>query len=172
MAGSGTGFASQRYSAGSVLVTNGSGCGTVRPKNIRIPITGINVIKSIFRRRSSSEGGPPRSPHPPRPSAWSRSRSVLCLSSLLFSITEFLTYIERLGGSLCCSLVSRWEPPSSVLLHQYLIFLCTGASLYAPYSLPLISNKFWMRGGRVGSQWGRSGGAELEGENKKVGGGE
>jgi hypothetical protein len=45
-------------------------------------------------------------------------------------------------------------------LLQYLSILCTGASLYAPYSLLLISNKFWMgeggesvgekRGGRVG----------------------
>jgi hypothetical protein len=38
--------------------------------------------------------------------------------------------------------------------------------------LLLISNKFWMGGGRVGSQWGRSAGAELEGENKVGGGGE
>ncbi len=125
MAGSGTGFASQRYSAGSVLVTNGSGCRSVRPKNIRIriPNTGIIVIKSFFRRRSSSEGGPPRSPHPPRPTAWSRSRSVFCVYHLFLSgITEFLTYIERLGGSLCCSLVSCWEPPPSVRLRHYLIF--------------------------------------------------
>ncbi len=48
--------------------------------------------------------------------------------------------------------------------------LCTGASLYAPYSLLLISNKFWMGWG-VGSQWGRSEGAELEGENKRGGAG-
>jgi hypothetical protein len=47
-------------------------------------------------------------------------------------------------------------------------FLCTGASLYAPYSLLLISNKFWMG---VGG-WGVSGGeAELEGENKRGGAG-
>ncbi len=38
--------------------------------------------------------------------------------------------------------------------------------------LLLISDKFWMGGGRVGSQWGRSGGAELERENKRGGGGE
>jgi hypothetical protein len=44
---------------------------------------------------------------------------------------------------------------------QYMI-LCTGASLYAPYSLLLISNKFWMG---KGGGWGRSEGAELEGEN-------
>jgi hypothetical protein len=48
--------------------------------------------------------------------------------------------------------------------------LCTGASQYAP-SLLLISSKFWM-GGEVRSRWGRSEGAELEGENKKGGGGE
>jgi hypothetical protein len=35
-------------------------------------------------------------------------------------------------------------PPS----HKTL--LCTGASLYAPYSLLLISNKFWMGGGGWG----------------------
>ncbi len=50
-----------------------------------------------------------------------------------------------------------------------LCVLCTGASLYSPYSLLLISNKFWMGGG-VGSWWGRSEGAELEGENKGGGG--
>jgi hypothetical protein len=38
--------------------------------------------------------------------------------------------------------------------------------------LLLISNKFWMEGGRVESQWGRSEGAELEGEKKRAGGGE
>ncbi len=42
------------------------------------------------------------------------------------------------------------------------LFLCTGASLYAPYSLMLISNKFWMRGrvkgGWEGGDWGVSGG--------------
>jgi hypothetical protein len=40
--------------------------------------------------------------------------------------------------------------------------LCTAASLYAPYSLMLISNKFWMGGGGVGGweggDWGVSGG--------------
>ncbi len=43
--------------------------------------------------------------------------------------------------------------------------LCTGASLYAPYNLLLISNKFWMGGGE---------GGELEGEKRegRVGGGE
>jgi hypothetical protein len=46
--------------------------------------------------------------------------------------------------------------------------LCTGASLSAPYSLLLISNKFWM--GRVGSRRGRSKGAESEGENNRGGG--
>jgi hypothetical protein len=52
-------------------------------------------------------------------------------------------------------------------------YLCTGASFYAPYSLLLISSKFWMGGrGKVGSWWGRSEGTELEGENKKGGGGE
>jgi hypothetical protein len=53
--------------------------------------------------------------------------------------------------------------------------LCTGASLYAPYSLTLISNKFWMRGGVVGVRVGTGEsvgeklGAELEGENKRGG---
>ncbi len=53
----------------------------------------------------------------------------------------------------------RWV---NLLICTLLIILCTGASLYAPYSLLLISNKFWMgvgqggelleekRGGRVG----------------------
>jgi hypothetical protein len=43
--------------------------------------------------------------------------------------------------------------------------LCTGAALYAPYSLLLISNKFWM---------GRGEGGETEGEKQggQVGGGE
>jgi hypothetical protein len=47
-----------------------------------------------------------------------------------------------------------------------MLFLCTGVSFYAPYSLLLISNKFWMGGG------GEARGADLEGENKKGGGGE
>ncbi len=34
-------------------------------------------------------------------------------------------------------------------------FLCTGAPLYAPNSLLLISNEFWMGGGRLGSRRGR-----------------
>ncbi len=47
--------------------------------------------------------------------------------------------------------------------------------LYAPYSLMLISNKFWMRGGvgsgRVGTgeSVGEKLGARLEGENKRGG---
>jgi hypothetical protein len=45
-------------------------------------------------------------------------------------------------------------------------FLCTGAPLYAPYSLLLISNKFWMGGGWEG---GESVGEKLGG---RVGGGE
>ncbi len=39
--------------------------------------------------------------------------------------------------------------------------LCNGVSLYAPYSLMLISDKFWMRGGvggREGGDCGVSGG--------------
>jgi hypothetical protein len=44
--------------------------------------------------------------------------------------------------------------------------LCTGASLSAPYSLLLISNKFWMGGG--GGGW-EVGGGEARG---RVGGGE
>jgi hypothetical protein len=52
-----------------------------------------------------------------------------------------------------------------------IVFLCTGASFYAPYSLLLISNKFCM-GGMVGSRWGRGEGAKLEGENKRGRGGE
>jgi hypothetical protein len=56
---------------------------------------------------------------------------------------------------------------------QLLFFSGTGASLYAPYSLKLISNKFSI-GGEGGELVGRSEGAELEveGENKKGGGGE
>jgi hypothetical protein len=40
------------------------------------------------------------------------------------------------------------------------MILCTGASLYAPYSLRLISNKFWLGGGGGlgGWYWGVSGG--------------
>jgi hypothetical protein len=38
-------------------------------------------------------------------------------------------------------------------------------------SLLLISYKFWMGGGRVGSRWGRREGAELEEENKRGGAG-
>ncbi len=53
--------------------------------------------------------------------------------------------------------------------------LCTGASLYAFYSLLLISNKFWMGGGVSGAEarrpsWrGRI--REVEGENKRGGAG-
>jgi hypothetical protein len=39
--------------------------------------------------------------------------------------------------------------------------------MHAPYSLLLISNKLWMRRGKVGSWRGRSQGAELQGENKR-----
>jgi hypothetical protein len=56
--------------------------------------------------------------------------------------------------------------------------LCTGASLYALYSLLLIANKFW----RGGGEWGVSGGEargpscrgrirRVEGENKRGGAG-
>jgi hypothetical protein len=44
-------------------------------------------------------------------------------------------------------------------LRDWTIFFCTGASLYAPYNLLLISNKFWMGGGR---RWG-VGGREVRG---------
>jgi hypothetical protein len=50
------------------------------------------------------------------------------------------------------------------------VSLCNGASLYVPYSLLLISCSGW-GGGKVGSRRGRSEGAELEGENKRGGGG-
>ncbi len=50
-------------------------------------------------------------------------------------------------------MVYQWIPQN---------FLCTGAFLYAPYSLLLISNKLWMGG------WGWEGG-DLVGE--KLGGG-
>jgi hypothetical protein len=45
---------------------------------------------------------------------------------------------------------------------EVILSLCTGVSLYAPYSLLLISNKLWMGG------WGWEGG-DLVGE--KLGGG-
>jgi hypothetical protein len=60
-------------------------------------------------------------------------------------------------------------PISMVYIKSIKYILCTGASLYAPYSLLLISNKFWMGGERVWSQWGRSEGAKLEGANKRGG---
>jgi hypothetical protein len=55
-------------------------------------------------------------------------------------------------------------------------FLCTRASLYAPYSLLLISNKLWMRGGGVGGgeERGPSWSVRIrrvEGENKRGGAG-
>jgi hypothetical protein len=48
------------------------------------------------------------------------------------------------------------------------VFLCTGASFYAPYSLLLISNKFWIGGGE--NKRGRRGGGRIrgvEGEKKR-----
>ncbi len=48
----------------------------------------------------------------------------------------------------------------------FYFILCTGASLYAPYSLLLISNKLWMGGGWEGGEsvreklGGRVGGGE------------
>jgi hypothetical protein len=42
-------------------------------------------------------------------------------------------------------------------------YLCTGASLYAPYSLLLISNKFWMGGGEGGESEGEKRGTEKRG---------
>jgi hypothetical protein len=50
-------------------------------------------------------------------------------------------------------------------------FLCTGASLYAPNSLMLISNKFWMRGGGGGGRVG-TGESVVEKLGGRVGGGE
>jgi hypothetical protein len=56
--------------------------------------------------------------------------------------------------------LSLSHSPSNISL------LYTGASLYAPYSLLLISNKIWMGGGGrwgVGGRGGRVGGGELKG---------
>jgi hypothetical protein len=44
----------------------------------------------------------------------------------------------------------------TVAIEVHSFFLCAGVSLYAPYSLLLISNKLWMGGG--GGGWGVSGG--------------
>jgi hypothetical protein len=58
--------------------------------------------------------------------------------------------------------------PIDIFIHRS-IPLCA-------YSLLLISNQFWMGGGRVGSRWGRREGARrrirrVEGENKRCGAG-
>jgi hypothetical protein len=48
-------------------------------------------------------------------------------------------------------------------------FLCTGASLYASYSLLLIYNKFWMGGGGWGVGGGDARGPSRRGRIKGVG---
>ncbi len=50
--------------------------------------------------------------------------------------------------------------------------LCTGASLYAPYSLRLISNKFWLGEGGGGGWEGGTGESVGEKLGGRVGGGE
>ncbi len=57
---------------------------------------------------------------------------------------------------------------------ESIVFLCTRASLYAPYSLLLISNKFWIGGG--GWEGGESVGGDARGPSwrgriRGVGGG-
>jgi hypothetical protein len=77
-----------------------------------------------------------------------------------FFITEVFHYLLRLRYRNN----TKKSMPTSSLKHIVIMMtvLCTGASLYAPYSLLLISNKFWMGGGGWG-RWGRS---------ARVGGGE
>jgi hypothetical protein len=58
------------------------------------------------------------------------------------------------------------EPDVSITM----LYLCTRASLYAPYSLLLISNKFWMEGGEGGV--GEKRGGLVGGENNRGGRGE
>jgi hypothetical protein len=66
----------------------------------------------------------------------------------MFVIKDELEHFEKFTTMLQIFLSKRSDPDP-------VQFLCTGASLYAPYSLLLISNKFWMgRGGR----WGVGGG--------------
>jgi hypothetical protein len=68
---------------------------------------------------------------------------------------QYMVMVER-ELTICLLCVSFFL----LVLNNY---LCTGASLYAPCSLLLISNKFWMGRG-VGGE-----GGELEGEKKRGG---
>ncbi len=91
-----------------------------------------------------------------------------CIKDKVWSISvTSIIHKTIISGKFSYTAISNW-----------LIFLCTWASLYAPYSLLLISNKFWMGECRVGRLWGRSEGAEsegrirtVEGENKRGGAG-
>jgi hypothetical protein len=61
MAGSGfgSGSVSQKYIAGSVLVTNGSGCGSVRPKNgtpTKRQVSKRQVSKCLVSKTSETSG--------------------------------------------------------------------------------------------------------------------
>jgi hypothetical protein len=73
----------------------------------------------------------------------------------------YVEYLEKLLSDIELHRYSVWLVLWKVKVGQlrevYTVFmyrsfpLCTGASLYAPYSLLLFSNKFWMgRGGRQG----------------------
>ncbi len=67
-------------------------------------------------------------------------------------------------------ILSSMDPTNSVLEEPSIFYVPECMSLYAPYSLLLISNKFWMGGG---GRWGVGGGearGPSEGENKRGGG--
>ncbi len=70
-------------------------------------------------------------------------------------VTSWLGKGNSLTFFLRCTSIELYRTGSPT--HGQMIILCTGASLYAPYSLLLISNKFW--------EWGVLGVGEGLGES-------
>ncbi len=69
--------------AGYVLVTNGSGCGSGRPKNIRIRIHNTGVVDSVSGAES---GASPRDP------GWEKFGSRIILPDIESSIPELFVF--------------------------------------------------------------------------------
>ncbi len=84
---------------------------------------------------------------PPPPTTQNPSPGCQKETSSILAANSALVYEPKCGAGGKRELWGLSLNEYSCTQEPILKFLCTGAPLYAPYSLLLFSNKFWMGGG-------------------------